>query len=181
MLVNDPVTGLIPLVVRVNGQEHSIDVEPQETLLDLLRAHLDLTGTKRSCGEQRCGTCTVLLNGLPVSSCSLLAYESHQQEVLTIEGLAAGGRLDVVQEAFIEEGAVQCGFCTPGMVMTVRALLNDFAEVSRDIVDQALAGSICRCTGYDSICRAIQRAVSAPVAESLDGDEPYGESAEVDP
>jgi carbon-monoxide dehydrogenase small subunit len=182
MIVNDPRTGLIPLMVRVNGQEYPLDVEPRATLLDLIRAYLDLTGTKRSCGEQRCGSCTVLLNGLPVSACAVLAYEAHQQEVLTIEGLGAAGELDVVQTAFIDEGAVQCGFCTPGMIMTARALLNDFGTVSRDIVEQALVGNICRCTGYESICRAIQRAVAtsattggppAPVAGEVDeGDVP---------
>jgi aerobic carbon-monoxide dehydrogenase small subunit len=175
MILNDPRTGLLPLVVRVNGEEYALDIDPQATILDLLRAHLDLTGTKRSCGEQRCGSCTVLLNGLPVSACAVLAYEAHEQEVLTIEGLGAAGQLDPVQAAFIEEGAVQCGFCTPGMIMTVRALINDFGQPSRDIVEQALAGNICRCTGYESICRAIQRAASSPgtaseVTDALAGD-----------
>ena len=170
MILNDPRTGLLPLVVRVNGEEYALDIDPRATILDLLRTHLDLTGTKRSCGEQRCGSCTILLDGLPVSACAVLAYEAHEREILSIEGLGDGGELDPVQVAFIEEGAVQCGFCTPGMIMTVRALINDFGHLSRNIVEQALAGNICRCTGYESICRAIERAASSPgtVTEVMD-------------
>lgn len=162
MQFNDPQSGLLWISVRVNGDEYAVEIEPRTTLLDLIRAHLDLTGTKRSCGEQRCGACSVLLNGIPVSACAVLAYEAHEQEILTIEGLALNGQLDVVQSAFIDEGAVQCGFCTPGMVLTVRALLNDFERPSREVIEQALSGNICRCTGYETICRAIDHAVATP-------------------
>jgi aerobic-type carbon monoxide dehydrogenase small subunit (CoxS/CutS family) len=155
----------IPIAVRVNGTEHHLTLETTLTLLELLRGVLNLTGAKLSCGEQRCGACTVLVDGAPVSACALLAYEADGAEVLTIEGLADDDTLDPVQQAFAESGAVQCGFCTPGMIMTVRALLNDIPEPDDDTVRSALVGNICRCTGYGGILRAVRLAVERERAE----------------
>jgi carbon-monoxide dehydrogenase small subunit len=150
--------GALSISLRVNGQQQHVDVDARSTLLDLIRDRLHLTGAKRSCSEQRCGACTVLVGGLPVSACTYLAYECDGEEVLTIEGLANGDHLNVVQETFIEEAAVQCGFCTPGMILTARALLNDIADPSAQLIEEALIGNICRCTGYESIRRAVVRA-----------------------
>jgi aerobic carbon-monoxide dehydrogenase small subunit len=142
----------------VNGIRYEMSIPANRRLVDLLREDLALTGTKISCGSGECGACTVLVNGMPVNSCLFLAVEADSQEVTTIEGLAPEGRLTPVQEAFIEEGAAQCGYCTPGMIMSSTALLScNPAPADRDI-KKALAGNFCRCTGYASIFRAVKRA-----------------------
>jgi carbon-monoxide dehydrogenase small subunit len=145
----------LALRTTVNGHAVDLAVEPQALLLDVLREDLGLTGAKRSCDVQVCGACTVLLDGLPVSACSVLAYEARDRRVLTIEGLADGERLHPVQEAFLAESAFQCGYCTPGMILTVKALLDDGPD---DDVRESLRGNICRCTGYASILDAVERA-----------------------
>jgi carbon-monoxide dehydrogenase small subunit len=142
--------------LRVNGEWERLTVEPQRTLLEMLREDLGLTGTKNGCERGECGTCTVLLDGRPVNSCLVLALEIDGHEVITIEGLAAGGELDSLQEAFIEHGAVQCGFCTPGMILSARALLNRNPHPTEQEIRQAIAGNLCRCTGYVAIVKAIQ-------------------------
>ena len=141
---------------RVNGETVSVDVEPTKTLLDVLREDLFLTGTKRGCDSGECGACTVLLSGQAVNSCLVLASELDGQDVLTIEGLSKDPReLHPLQKAFIEEGAVQCGFCSTGMIMTAKAILDMNPDPTEDEVKHAIAGNLCRCTGYSKILRAI--------------------------
>jgi carbon-monoxide dehydrogenase small subunit len=151
-------TTTVRLALHVNGAPVEVDVETGDFLLDVLRVRLGLTGAKRSCDTEVCGACTVLLDGLPVSSCTLLAWEARGRRVETIEGLARDGRLHPVQEAFLEESAFQCGYCTPGMIMTVKALLEDEPEASPDTVKAWIRGNICRCTGYVSILNAVRSA-----------------------
>jgi aerobic-type carbon monoxide dehydrogenase small subunit (CoxS/CutS family) len=144
--------------IKVNGQEREVTVEARQTLLDVLRYDLRLTGTKEGCGDGNCGSCTVLLNGEAVNSCLVFAVEVDGQEITTIEGLAQGGRLHPLQQAFIDEGAVQCGFCTPGVILMAKAFLESNPRPTEAQVRLAIAGNLCRCTGYDKIVRAILRA-----------------------
>lgn len=147
------------LSFRLNGQPIEVECEAQETLAELLRDRLNLTGTKISCDVQVCGACTVLVDGLPVSSCTFLAYEARDKNVLTIEGLSRpDGTLHPIQQAFIDEFALQCGFCTPGMILSVKALLDENPKPSREEIIHHMDGNICRCTGYVPIVAAIQRA-----------------------
>lgn len=148
----------ITLRTTVNGRLVVAEVEARTLLVDFLRDHLDLTGTKRSCDVQVCGACTVLLDGMPVSSCCTLAYEAHNREVLTIEGVARNGELHPVQDAFLEEYGLQCGFCTPGMVLATLALLNDNPNPDEAEIKAHLSGNLCRCTGYFPIINAVRRA-----------------------
>lgn len=140
----------------VNGQRHSLAVSPTVTLVQVLRDRLGLTGTHRDCAMGICGACTVQLNGAPVSSCLLLAVQADGEEITTIEGLEKDGSLAPVQEAFLKHGAVQCGYCTPGFVMTAEALLRNNAAPSREEITEALRGNICRCTGYVKIIDAVE-------------------------
>ena len=151
----------ISLEATVNGHPAPLRVLPEELLLDVLRDHLGLTGSKRSCDVQVCGACTVLLDGQPVSACSVLAYEARGHEVVTIEGLADGDRLHPVQAAFLEESAFQCGYCTPGMIMAVKALLDERPDATPAEAAEYLRGNICRCTGSVTILQAIARAQRA--------------------
>ena len=143
------------VTMTVNGRSVSMDIEPHLTLLDLLRDRLTLKGAKRSCDLQVCGACTVLLNGSAVSSCTLLAYEARDAEVVTIEGLAEGDQLHPIQRAFIDHAAFQCGFCTPGMIMTAKSLLDENRRPTEEQVKAYMNGNICRCTGYKKIVEAI--------------------------
>ncbi len=145
----------IPVTMTVNGRSVSMDVEPHLTLLDMLRDRLTLKGAKRSCDLQVCGACTVLVNGRAVSSCTLLAYEARNAEVLTIEGMAEGNRLHPIQQAFIDHAAFQCGFCTPGMILTAKSLLDENSRPTGEQVKAYMGGNICRCTGYKKIVEAI--------------------------
>lgn len=147
--------------IKVNGQEHEVAVEPWSTLLDVLRNKLGLTGTKEGCGTGNCGSCTVLLDGKAVNSCLVFAAEVEGKEITTIEGLSAAGKLHPLQEAFISEGAVQCGFCTPGIILTAKAFLESYPHPTESQVRQAIAGNLCRCTGYDKIVRAIMRVANS--------------------
>ncbi len=148
----------IPIEINVNDEKHQLLVEPRTTLLELLREQLFLTGAKEGCGEGICGSCTVLLDDKPVRACLTLAVEAAGHRVTTVEGLSDGEALDPLQQAFIDHGAVQCGFCTPGMLMSARALL--FAEPQPDEkqIARALSGNICRCTGYTKIVEAVAAA-----------------------
>jgi carbon-monoxide dehydrogenase small subunit len=148
----------VRIALTVNGAPVAVEVETGDFLLDVLRDRLGLTGSKRSCDSQVCGACTVLLDGLPVSACTLLAWETRERRVDTIEGLARHGVLHPVQEAFLEESGFQCGFCTPGMIMTITALLEDDPQASAEALQAGLRGNICRCTGYVSILRAARSA-----------------------
>ena len=144
--------------VTVNGRRKRFDVEPNTLLLNLLRDGLYLKGAKYGCGIGECGACTVHLDGEAVLSCMILAVEADGRRVDTIEGLADGDELDPVQEAFIEEGAIQCGFCTPGFIMAAKALLNENPDPSEGEIREYLKGNMCRCTGYVNIVKAVQSA-----------------------
>jgi carbon-monoxide dehydrogenase small subunit len=141
--------------MKVNGEEVTGWVEPRRTLLDFLRDDLNLTGTKKGCDLGNCGACTVLMNGKPINSCLVLAVEVEGQEILTIEGLSEGTTLHPIQEAFIEHGAVQCGYCTPGMILSAKTLLEENPHPTEQEVRIAIAGNLCRCTGYKKIVQAI--------------------------
>jgi carbon-monoxide dehydrogenase small subunit len=147
--------------LRVNGYDYEVVVKPHQSLLEVLREQLELTGTKEGCGLGECGACTVLLNGRPVNSCLVLALEADGSEILTIEGLALGGKLHPIQKAFVEGGAIQCGFCTPGMVMATVGLLAENPKPSREEIKKALVGNLCRCTGYKKIIESILDATNS--------------------
>lgn len=146
------------LALDVNGKLWSGEVPIEETLLDLLRNRLSLTGTKRSCESEVCGACTVLVDSRPVSSCTYLAFEAHEKSILTIEGVAQNGTLDPLQEAFIRNVGAQCGYCTPGQIMTAKALLLENPNPSRKQVAEWLGGNICRCGAYGAIAQSILEA-----------------------
>ncbi len=151
-------TEKIPITLTVNGKVHSIDVRPNHTLLKVLRDQLGLTGTKECCSLGECGACTVLLDGRSVNSCLVLAAEADGRSVVTVEGLAVGSRLNRLQEAFLEEGAVQCGFCIPGMVMSAQHLLIHNPHPTEEEIKEGLAGNLCRCAGYPRILAAVRAA-----------------------
>jgi carbon-monoxide dehydrogenase small subunit len=144
------------LEVNINGKQQRKKVEPQTTLLEFLRQTLHLTGTKEGCGLGDCGTCIVLVDGKPVNSCLMLAVDARGRQVTTIEGLSQDGNLDPVQEAFIEKGAVQCGFCSPAMVLSAKALLAENPDADEDEIKQALSGVLCRCGSYKKIFEAVE-------------------------
>jgi carbon-monoxide dehydrogenase small subunit len=141
--------------MKVNGEEVEGWIDPRRTLLDFLRDDLNLGGTKKGCDLGNCGACTVLINGKPINSCLVLAVEAEGQEILTIEGLSEEKRLHPIQEAFIEHGAVQCGYCTPGMILSAKALLDENPHPTEWEVRVAISGNLCRCTGYKKIVEAI--------------------------
>lgn len=140
----------------LNGEAVEVSAPPSLTLLKLLRERLGMTGSKPGCERGECGACTVLLDGDPVNSCLILAPQVEGREVITIEGLADGDKLDPIQEAFISESAIQCGYCIPGMVISAKALLNRNPHPSRDEIKRAISGNLCRCTGYTKIIKAIE-------------------------
>ena len=144
--------------LTVNGTQEIVDVPANMTLLTMLREKLALTGTKNGCNAGECGACTVLLNGEPVNSCMVLAVECQGADVMTIEGFTHDGQLDPIQEALVKEGGVQCGFCTPGVVISARALLNRVPNPTEQQIRDALVGNLCRCTGYVRIIEAVQKA-----------------------
>jgi carbon-monoxide dehydrogenase small subunit len=146
------------IVLNVNGIQHNLNVETHRTLVEVLRDTLGLTGTKKSCNEGECGACTVLMDGKPVASCLVLAVAAQGKEITTIEGLSQGEELDPVQEAFVKHTAIQCGFCTPGMVMAAKAFLDETPKPTSAEVRKAIAGNLCRCTGYQQIVDAIMAA-----------------------
>jgi aerobic-type carbon monoxide dehydrogenase small subunit (CoxS/CutS family) len=148
----------MPVRLSVNGVTHRLFVEPRRTLLDVLREDLELTGTNVGCEHGSCGACTVLLDGQSVRACLLLAVQANGHEVMTVEGLAQGGRMHPLQEAFWEKQALQCGFCTPGMLMTAYELLQQNPDPSEEEIRSALSGNLCRCTGYQHIIEAIRLA-----------------------
>ncbi|VTU45965.1 Nicotinate dehydrogenase small FeS subunit (plasmid) [Variovorax sp. SRS16] len=155
---------LIRVDMTLNASEQSLEIEPRELLIDVLRERCRLTGTKRSCDVQVCGACTVLVDGMPISSCTTLCADVHERHVTTIEGLAYEGRLDPVQRAFIAHGALQCGFCTPGMILAVKSMLSLYENPSEETIRHFLRGNICRCTGYVKILEAIQDLVHNPLS-----------------
>ena len=164
------------ITVTVNGAPRTLDVPPHRTLLEALRDQLNLTGTKECCAEGECGACTVLLNGRAVNACLVLAVECDAEAVVTIEGLGAGGRLDALQQAFVDSGAVQCGFCIPGMIVAARYLLSTNPQPSEEEIKEGLAGNLCRCAGYSRIVQAVARAARGSTEV-----EPYWRSTKVEP
>jgi aerobic carbon-monoxide dehydrogenase small subunit len=145
----------------VNGESVEAAVEPNRTLLQFLREDLGLTGTKHGCGLGDCGACTVIMDGKPVNSCLVLAVQAKGREVLTIEGLAENGVLHPIQQAFVDKGAIQCGFCTPGMILSAKALLDENPKADEKEIRTAISGNLCRCTGYQKIVEAVQEAAKA--------------------
>ena len=141
--------------LKINGDVHEVAIDPRRTLVEVLREDLDLTGTKESCGDGDCGACTVLMDGKPVNGCLVLALEAQGKDITTIEGIASNGKLHPVQQAFIDHFAIQCGFCTPGMIISSVALLGRNPHPTEDEVRKAIAGNLCRCTGYVKIVEAI--------------------------
>jgi len=141
---------------KLNGKDISINAPGNERLIDLLRERLNLVGTKEGCGKGECGACTILLDGEPVCSCLMLASQAIGREIITIEGLSDGDKLHPVQKAFTETGAVQCGFCSPGLIMSSVALLDKYPNPSRPEIRKALSGNLCRCTGYEKIFEAVE-------------------------
>ena len=162
------------VTLTINGRKTTLVVEDRTTLLTALREY-GVTSLKRGCEEGECGACTVIMNGLPQKSCLILAREAEGAEILTVEGLVEKGRLHPIQQAFIDEGAIQCGYCTPGMVMTTYALLSKNPSPEEEEIREALSGNICRCTGYLSIIRAVKKS-----ADILSGNARGGELREDD-
>ena len=144
--------------ITVNGKPYELSVRPHATLLEVIREDLGLTGTKEGCGVGECGACTVIMNGTSVNACLVLAAQADGKEITTIEGLAKGDKLDPIQEAFYEIGGLQCGFCTPGMIMATRALLAEKPEPTDQEIRKGLEGNFCRCTGYTKIFESVREA-----------------------
>jgi aerobic-type carbon monoxide dehydrogenase small subunit (CoxS/CutS family) len=154
------------LKFKVNGQPYELFVEPKKLLVEVLRDLVGLTGTKRGCNSSSCGACTVMLNGMSVKSCSVLALQANGAEVVTVEGLAKGNQLSSLQRAFLDHGAFQCGFCTPGMLMSSIALLTENPKPTKQEIKEGIDGNICRCTGYNSIVRAVTAVVKGEYKEA---------------
>jgi aerobic-type carbon monoxide dehydrogenase small subunit (CoxS/CutS family) len=150
-----------PLKLTVNGMPYDVYVDPGRSLLSVLRDELGLTGTKEGCDDSECGACMVLLDGRPLNSCSYLAVQTGGREITTVEGLSDGDALSPLQQAFLDEGGVQCGFCTPGMLISATALLHENPSPTDDEIGQALGGNLCRCTGYHGIIHAVKAVAEA--------------------
>ncbi len=153
------------LRLTVNGQPYELYIKPKTLLVETLRDHIGMTGTKRGCSSSSCGACTVILNGMAVKSCSILALQANGGEILSIEGLASGAELHPLQKAFLDHGAYQCGFCTPGMLMSTKALLDENSKPTTEQIKEGIDGNICRCTGYNSIIRAVTAVVKGEYKE----------------
>jgi aerobic carbon-monoxide dehydrogenase small subunit len=147
--------------VRVNDDDYEAEVEPWKLLSEFLREDLGLTGTKEACGSGDCGACTLLLDGVALNSCLLLAVDADRREITTIEGLSRNGELHPLQQAFIATGAIQCGFCTPGMILSAKALLDESPNPTISEIKEGISGNLCRCTGYKKIVEAVQRATGS--------------------
>jgi len=147
--------------LRVNGRSHELAIEPNKLLLDMLRQDLLLTGSKRGCDDSSCGACTVLVDGIPMLSCTLLAASCEGQEITTVEGVSERGGLAAIQKAYGDWGGAQCGYCTPGFIMTVKHLLAENSDPTEDEIRAALSGNLCRCTGYSQMYQAIKAAIDA--------------------
>lgn len=145
----------------INGKDCELEIRPWQTLLEVIREDLKLTGTKEGCGEGECGSCTVMMGGKTVNSCLVPAMEADNQEILTIEGLSNGDKLHPIQEAFVENSGMQCGFCTPGMIMSTKALLDENPDPTQEEIRQGISGNLCRCTGYTKIFESINAAANA--------------------
>jgi carbon-monoxide dehydrogenase small subunit len=160
----------IPIKVKVNGKAHVLEVEPRLLMVELLREQLDLTGTHVGCDTSFCGACTVLLNGAAVKSCTLFAFQADQAEITTVEGLERDGKLHPVQQAFADHHGLQCGYCTPGMLLAALDLLKRNQDPSEKDVRKAIAGNCCRCTGYQNILKAVHAAAESTRGAMSHGD-----------
>ena len=160
--------GAVPITLSVNGKPLELKVEPRVTLLEVLRNHSNLTGSKEVCDRATCGACTVLIEGVPIYSCSKLAIDSQGQDITTIEGLAKDGKLSPVQQAFIDQDALMCGYCTPGFIMSVSALLKNTPRPTAEQVRHACAGNLCRCGTYPRIIQAAFKAAGVPVTAKVE-------------
>jgi len=154
------------LRLTVNGQPYELSIKPNTLLVEVLRTHLGLTGTKKACQSSSCGVCTILLNGMAVKSCSILALQAEGAEIMTVEGLAKGEKLHPLQKAFLDYGAFQCGFCTPGMLASAKAFLDENPKPTEEQIREAIDGNICRCTGYNSIIRAMAAVANGEYKEA---------------
>lgn len=155
--------------ITVNGDRRDLFVDPSRRLIDVIREDLQLTGTKEGCGKGECGACSVIMNGKLINSCLIFAWQADGKEILTIEGMGSAGQLHPIQQAFIDNGAVQCGYCTPGMVLAAKALLDEKPHPTEEEIRRGISGNLCRCTGYQKIVDAVQDA-----AERLGGEEHEG-------
>jgi carbon-monoxide dehydrogenase small subunit len=164
------------ITVSINGNQHTVDVEPRLLLAHLIRQGLDLTGTHVGCDTTHCGACTVLFDGAPVKSCTMFAVQAEGHEITTVEGLATASELHPIQEAFKDEHGLQCGFCTPGMMLSAKALLDENPDPTEDEVRWALSGNVCRCTGYQNIVKSVLSAAARLRSQSAT-DEEEGETS----
>lgn len=153
------------ITLTINGRQHTATAKANRTLLQLLRDDFGLSGTKDGCAEGECGACTVLMDGKPVNSCLVLAAQADGRSIVTIEGLGTRQQPHPLQKAFVEEGAVQCGYCTPGLIMSAYALLQNNAQPTEEDIRQAIAGNLCRCTGYSKIVAAVRKAAEGPLTQ----------------
>ena len=160
----------VSIKVKVNGKAHALEVEPRTLLVELIREQLDLTGTHIGCDTSFCGACTVLLNGAAVKSCTLFAFQADQAEITTVEGLERDGKLHPVQQAFADHHGLQCGYCTPGMLLSALELLQKKQDPSEKDVRKAIAGNCCRCTGYQNIFKAVRAAAQSMQGATMHGD-----------
>ena len=149
---------MINIQLTVNGKQYSLSIDEDKRLIDVLREDLGLTGVKEGCGEGECGACTVIMDGKTVNSCLVMGFQANGSNIVTIEGLEKDGSLDPVQQAFIDVGAVQCGFCIPGMILSVRALLDENPNPTEEEIREGISGNLCRCTGYNKIVEAVHLA-----------------------
>lgn len=155
------------ITLNVNEIDHIVKIDEEDRLIDVLREGLKLTGTKEGCGEGECGACTVIMDGVTVNSCMVMAFQAEGKKIITIEGLGTDEEIDPIQQAFLEEGAVQCGFCIPGMVLSAKVVLDNNPHPSRKEIRESISGNLCRCTGYNKIVDAIERAGKLLRGESL--------------
>lgn len=146
------------ITLNVNGQDYTLQIHEEDRLIDVLRERLRLTGTKEGCGEGECGACTVIMDDTIVNACMVMGFQAEGKEIITIEGLEVNGQIDPIQQAFLDEGAVQCGFCIPGMVLSAKVVLDKNPNPSREEIRESISGNLCRCTGYNKIVDAIERA-----------------------
>ena len=156
----------LAIEVEINGIKKQLVIDETAILVDVLRDQLGLTGTKKACGEGECGSCTILLDGEPVNSCLILAAQADGKKITTIEGIGSPGKLHPIQEAFVKEGAIQCGYCTPGMILSAKALLDKNPDPSEEEIKRALSGNLCRCTGYKKIVEAVKSAAELMATEN---------------
>lgn len=149
---------MIKINMNVNGKDYELEINEDKRLIDVLREDLGFTGVKEGCSEGECGACTVIMDGYTVNSCLVMAFQAHGSTIVTIEGLEKDGKLDPIQQSFIEKGATQCGYCTPGFIVSARALLDKVKNPTREEIREAISGNLCRCTGYNKIVEAIEEA-----------------------